>query len=133
MHEYCDFYGIKHDKKKGRFFKSVHKKENGEYTSNFDRNFVYKIGDIAAADYLDKSTEEDCGHGIHIAYLQWALDYGRNWDDLAILEVDADLDSVILPDGCTGKVRCAEVKVLREVPLDECGLYGKIIKSRLMK
>ena len=130
IEEYCSFYGIEHDKKKGKFFKCVHKKENGSYVSNNDSSFAYVIGEKVAADYLDKDTSEDCGHGIHIAYLQWVIDYGRNWNDLAILEVEADLDSIVLPEGCPGKVRCAEVKVLREVPLEECGLYGKILAKR---
>ena len=130
IEEYCSFYGIEHDKKKGKFFKCVRKKENGSYVSDNDRSFVYVIGEKAKADYLNKDVREDCGHGIHIAYLQWVLDYGRNWNDLAILEVEADLDSIVLPEGCPGKVRCAEVKVLREVPLEECGLYGKILAKR---
>ena len=130
IEEYCSFYGIEHDKKKGKFFKCVHKKENGSYVSDNDSSFAYVIGEKVAADYLDKDTSEDYGHGIHIAYLQWVIDYGRNWNDLAILEVEADLDSIVLPEGCPGKVRCAEVKVLREVPLEECGLYGKILTKR---
>ena len=130
IEEYCSFYGIEHDKKKGKFFKCVHKKENGSYVSDNDSSFAYVIGEKVAADYLDKDTSEDCGHGIHIAYLQWVIDYGRNWNDLAVLEVEADLDSIVLPEGCPGKVRCAEVKVLREVPLEECGLHGKILAKR---
>ena len=130
IEEYCSFYGVEHDKKKGKFFKCVHKEENGSYVSDNDRSFVYVIGEKAKADYLNKDVREDCGHGIHIAYLQWVLDYGRDWNDLAILEVEVDLDSIVLPEGCPGKVRCAEVKVLREVPLEECGLYGKILTKR---
>ena len=130
IEEYCNFYGIEHDKKKGKFFKCVRRLENGIYVSDNDSSFAYVIGEKATADYLDKDVSEDCGHGIHIAYLQWALDYGRNWDNLAILEVEADLSTIILPDGCPGKVRCAEVRVLREVPLEECGLYGKILAKR---
>ena len=132
IEEYCSFYGIKHDKKKGKFFKCVHKK-NGRYFSDQDNEFEYVIGEKAKADRLDKDSREDCGHGIHIAYLQWVLNYGRNWEDLAIIEVEADMDLIILPIGCSGKVRCAEVTVLREVPLNECGLYGKIIAKRLRK
>ena len=61
------------------------------------------------------------------------LDYGKDWNNLAILEVEADLEKIIVPDDCTGKVRCLEVKVLREVPLEECGIYGKMIANRLNK
>ncbi len=130
IEEYCSFYGIKHTKKKGKFFKAVHKREN-KYFSDNDNMFEYPIGGKAKADYLDTDTAEDCGHGIHIAYKEWCVDYGRNWKDLAIIEVEADLDGIILPNGCPGKVRCAEVKVVREVPLEECGLLGKLIAERL--
>ena len=129
IEEYCSFYGIKHDKKTGRFFKAVHKKD-GVYFSDQDSDFVYVIGKTVAADYLDPDPTDDCSHGIHIAYLAWALDFGCKWDDLAILEVGAELDGIVLPCGCPGKVRCAEVMVLREVPLEECGVYGKILAKR---
>ncbi len=127
--EYCDFYGIEHNKKSGKFFKCVHKKD-GSYFSDHDSDFTYEIGAKVTADYLDKDTNEDCGHGIHISHLAWVLDYGKEWSDLAILEVEANLKGIILPEGCPGKVRCAEVTVLREVPLEECGLYGKILAQR---
>ena len=129
IEEYCSFYGIKHNKKIGKFFKCVHK-QDGNYFSDKDSNFVYKFGEKAVADYLDSDTKEDCGHGIHISHLAWALDYGKDWEDLAILEVEAKLDGIVLPDGCPGKIRCAEVTVLREVPLEECGVYGKILAKR---
>ena len=128
--EYCAFYGIERTKKKGKFFKAVHK-ENGEYVSDKCTAFKYVIGKKIKADRLDTDTSEDCGHGIHIAHKSWCLDYGKGWKDLAILEVEANLDSIVLPDGCPGKVRCLEVKVLREVPLEECGLYGKMIAKKL--
>ena len=128
--EYCAFYGIEHNKKTGKFYKCVHKMSDGVFCSDQDSGFVYEIGKKVVADYLDKDPTEDCGHGIHIAHLAWVLSYGGDWDDLAILEVEADLDSIILPDGCPGKVRCAEVTVLREVPLEECGIYGKILAQR---
>lgn len=129
IEEYCSFYNIKHDKKKGRFFKCVHKRD-GKYFSDQNVCFEYVIGKKSKADYLDDDITEDCGHGIHIAYLEWALDYGRNWEDVAILEAEAELDSIILPADCPGKVRCLDVDVIREVPLEECGLYGKIIARR---
>ena len=130
--EYCSFYGIKHDKNSGKFFKCVHKKD-GRYFSDNTSSFEYVIGGKAVADYLTTNVREDCGHGIHFAHLAWCLDYGRDWKDLAILEVEAELDGIILPDGCPGKVRAAEVTVIREVPLEECGVYGKIIAKRLEK
>ena len=130
IEEYCSFYGIKHDKKKGKFFKAVRKTDDGKYISDRDNDFEYKIGYKAKADSLDTDVIEDCGHGIHIAHLGWCIDYGRDWRNLAILEVEADLDKIIVPKGCPGKIRCLEVDVIREVPLEECGVYGKILAKR---
>ena len=127
--DYCDFYGLKHNKKSGRFFKCVHK-DGDKYYSDYDGGFEYHIGENAIPNGFDDDTEEDCGRGIHVSYLAWALNYGRDWNDLAILEVEADLDGIVLPDGAPGKVRCKKVKVLREVPLEECGAYGKILANR---
>ena len=133
IEEYCAFYGIEHNKRKGKFFKAVRKTDD-KYFSDRDSSFEYVIGNKVVADGLDTDVTEDCGQGIHIAHKAWCLDYGRSWDDLAILEVEADLSSIILPNGCPGKVRCKEVKVLREVPLEECGVYGKILaKDRKAK
>ena len=128
VHEYMDFYGLPHTKKYGTFYKAVHKAD-GKYISDYDCNFEYEVGKTAKSEYLDTDVSKLCGKGIHVAYLQRALDFGKNWDDLAILEVKAKLDNVIVPLNA-GKVRVDEVKVIREVPLEECGLYGKILAKR---
>ena len=127
--EYCDFYGLDHDKKTGKFYKCVHK-IGGRYFSDHTNSFEYVIGKRAVPDSFDRDTSEGCGHGIHVAYLAWALDFGRDWSDLAIIEVEAKLKDIILPESAVGKVRCKEVTVLREVPLEECGLFGKILAKR---
>lgn len=128
VHEYVDFYGLSHTKKYGTFYKAVHK-TNGKYVSEYDCRFKYDVGKTAKSKHLDTNVNEPCGEGIHMAYLQWVLDFGEDWDDLAILEVKAKLDNVIVPLNA-GKLRVDEVKVIREVPLEECGLYGKILANR---
>ena len=128
VHEYMDFYGLPHTKKYGTFYKAVHKAD-GKYISDYDCNFEYEVGKTAKSEYLDTDVSKLCGKGIHVAYLQRALDFGKNWDDLAILEVKAKLDNVIVPLNA-GKVRVDEVKVIREVLLEECGLYGKMLANR---
>ena len=130
IHEYTDFYGLTHTKKYGTFYKSVHKID-GKYVSDYNRNYEYIIGQKTKSE-LDTDPSKDCGEGIHLAYMQWALDFGRQWDDLAILEVKAKLDDVIVPPN-SGKVRVGEVTVVREVPLEECGLFGKILARRIKK
>lgn len=133
IHDFMSFYGIKHDKKKAIFYKAVRKSDDGTYHSGHNPEFIYVIGKKIAEPDIDTDVNEECGVGIHIAHMNWALDFGDDWDDLAILEVETDIADIICPVNSTGKVRTFAVKVLREVPLEECGLYGKILAKRRAK
>ena len=127
--EYVDFYGIENSNGKAKLFKAV-RKHDGVYHSDWDADFVYTIGESVAADGFCTDPNEDCGRGIHMAYLDWCLAYGNCWTDLAILEVEADMSTVVVPKCGSGKVRAPSCKVIREVPLEECGLYGKALAKR---
>ena len=129
IEEFMNFYGIKHTKTKATFYKAVNKYEDGSYHSNWDSDFIYEIGK-KKKENCDANVDEDCSSGIHISHLNWALDYSRNWNNLAILEVETKISDIVLPKNTDGKVRTSEVKVIREVPLEECGLYGKILAKR---
>jgi hypothetical protein len=128
IEDFMNFYGIKHDKKQAVFFKSVHRVE-GKYISDRDSSFEYPIGETVK-EICDQDVTEDCGTGIHIAHIGWCLDFGKNWTDIAIIELEVDIDKIVLPDDTSGKVRTSEAKVIREVPLEECGVYGKILAKR---
>ena len=131
--EYLEFHGIEDTGNTVKLYIAVHKRE-GRYFSDSDRSFEYVVGGEAVADRLDKDPDEDCGHGIHIAHKAWAVDYGRSWSDLAIIEVEAIKADIIVPLFGSGKVRVDKVKVLREVPLEECGILGKMLaKQRAAK
>ena len=128
IREFMDFYGIKHNKKKAVFYKAVHKKDN-RYFSDYDHSFLYNIGRKIEVK-CDINTDFGCSFGIHISHLNWALNYGKAWHDLAILEVETDIEKIVLPKNSNGKVRTSKITVLREVPLEECGLYGKILAKK---
>ena len=127
--EYLDHYGIPQSDGTVKLYKAVHKR-NDRYVSDKMYNFEYAIGEVAIADSLTADPNADCGHGIHISYKEWALDYGKSWRDLAILEVEADISGIVVPLNGSGKVRADKVLVLREVPLEECGLLGKTIAKK---
>jgi hypothetical protein len=126
---YIEHHDIESADGKCKMYKVV-RKEDGKYFSDWDRGFEYQIGETAVANGLDTDPEEDCGRGIHLAHKAWALDYGRNWTNLAILELEVEVDGVIVPTYGSGKVRAAKAKVLREVPMEECGLFGKMIAKK---
>ena len=126
--EFLDFYGIRHTKTKAIMYKAVRKTNNG-YVSDYDNSFCYEIGKIKK-ETCNNNVFDVCSNGIHIAHLNWALSFGRDWKDLAILEVESKISDIVLPVESDGKVRTCQIKVLRELPLEECGLYGKITARR---
>ena len=113
-----------------KLYKAVHKRDT-EYVSDWDESFFYEIGEMAVANGFTVEPEEDCGEGIHMATASWACAYAQSWDDIALLEVEADAAEIVVPLYETGKVRAPKAKVLREVPLEEAGLLGKMIAKRL--
>ncbi len=127
--DYVNFYGIENSNGKAKLFKAVRKRD-GVYLSDWDADFVYTIGKSVVADSFCTDPNEDCGHGVHMAYLDWCLAYGGSWSNLAILEVEADMSKIVVPKYGSGKVRAPSCKVIREVPLEECGLYGKVLAKR---
>ena len=124
--EYLEFYEIENDGETAKLYKAVHKID-GIYRSDYTSGCTYAPCETTEADALDKDPDETCGHGIHMAHLDWCLDYGRDWSDLAIIEVEAEIKGIIVPRSGNGKVRAARCKMIREVPLEEYGVYGKIL------
>jgi hypothetical protein len=112
-----------------RLYKAVHKRD-GKYVADWDNDFIYTIGAVAEADGFTTDPAEDCGQGIHMATLGWSATYGRGWDDIALLELEADADEIVVPLYKTGKVRAPKALVIREVPLEEAGIMGKILAKR---
>ena len=113
-----------------KLYKAVHKRD-AEYVSDWDRDFFYEIGEMAVANGFTVEPEEECGQGIHMATASWACAYAQSWKDIALLELEADAAEIVVPLYEPGKVRAPKAKVLREVPLEEAGLLGKIIAKRL--
>lgn len=112
-----------------RLYKAVHKRD-GKYVADWDNDFIYTIGAVAEANGFTTDPAEDCGQGIHMATLGWSVGYGRAWSDLALLELEADADEIVVPLYETGKVRAPKALVIREVPLEEAGIMGKILAKR---
>ena len=115
-----------------RLYKAVHKRD-GKYVADWDNDFIYTIGAVAEANGFTADPAEDCGQGIHMATLGWSAGYGRGWGDIALLELEADADEIVVPLYETGKVRAPKALVIREVPLEEAGIMGKILAKRREK
>jgi hypothetical protein len=124
---YFKKYNIQYDPEKETaiFYKAVHKgaSPSGKpyYFSEYDHSFKYKIGEriVMPEDEFNKNRQMTCASGIHIAFLNWALEFSSNWKDRAILELEVPIDSIIIPFRTDGKVRTSEASVIREVPEEE--------------
>jgi hypothetical protein len=132
IYEFMDFYGVKHTKTKATFYKAVRKTLDGHLISDYDSDFEYKIGEFKT-EKCDKDTAIECSWGIHISHLDWALRFGCAWNNLAIIECEVKISDIVMPENTDGKVRTSKIKVIREVPLEECGVYGKILARRNSK
>lgn len=131
--DFMEYHNINYDNDAAIFYKAVHKKittNNVKYFSNFDSNFTYEVGKNKRVDFCDQNSKRECAAGINISTKYFALMFGADWNDLAILEVKAKIEDIILPDYSNGKVRVPEVEVIREVPLEECGLLGEMFLRR---
>ena len=121
--------GITITEGKIRLYKAVHKRD-GKYVADWDNDFIYTIGVVAEANGFTTDPAEARGQGIHMATLGWSATYGRDWGDIALLELEADADEIVVPLYETGKVRAPKALVIREVPLEEAGIMGKILAKR---
>ena len=129
IEEFMDSYDIKHNNTTATFYKAVHKQDD-KYVSNYDTDFKYEIGKLITEPNCSTDIYNKCGSGIHISHLNWALDFGRNWKNLAILELEVKIKDIVMPINSDGKVRTSKAKVIREVPLLECGIYGKVLAKK---
>ena len=114
---YTSLYPIKTEGEKAIMYKAVNKVD-GKYLSNYNSNFEYKIGEVQC-EKCDPNQNEECSFGIHISHRMWAINFGRSWDNMALLEVEVDINSIIIPKKCDGKVRANQIKVIREIPKEE--------------
>lgn len=99
------------------YYKAVHKKKDGRYISGWDGRTVYRVGEWIEAD-TDTNPDSVAVKGIHIASLDFAVNYGNCWNDVAILEVEANIHDIVVPDA-KDQVRARKIRVLREVPRQE--------------
>ena len=54
-----------------------------------------------------------------MAHKNWAVLFGKNWEDMALLECETDAKDVIVSAECDGKVRTSKARIIREVPRSE--------------
>jgi len=115
---YKKLYPVEEKNKKLIFYKAVHKYADGTYHSDYNKDFIYKIGEVMNEN-CDTSTDESCTNGIHISHKFWAITFGRAWEDMALLECEVNPKDIVVAKDCDGKVRTSKLKIIREVPKEE--------------
>lgn len=129
VYNFLHFYKIKHNETTATFYKAVRKTSDGVYYSDRCPEFIYTIGKYKE-EVCDTNIYELCASGIHISSLDWALWYSADWENCAILEVETNIEDIVIPLYSEGKVRTSKVKVIREVPPEEWGFFGKLLNYR---
>ena len=98
-------------------YKAVRKRD-GKYISDYKDSFEYIIGE-EKTEKVDTNVNIECSFGIHLSHKDWAIMFGSDWNDLAILELKVSISDIIVPTKCDGKVRTSKATVVREVPQSE--------------
>ena len=131
---YINYFGIKEKSKdKIILYKAVRKDDHGVLTSYWDSEFKYEIGKTAHQADIDTDTGEACGVGLHVSTADFALRNYADKEGLAIIECEVPKDKIVVYRFSDGKIRTSELRVLREVPLEELGAYGKIVAKKRKK
>jgi hypothetical protein len=114
---FASTYPVETKKGKVILYKAVHKNKK-VYFSEHNNSFIYKIGETIS-EKCDSKEMGSCASGIHIAHKMWAVLFGKDWKDMALLECEVNIKDIVVSSDCDGKVRARKVKVLREVPKKE--------------
>jgi hypothetical protein len=114
--------GFDESKMNARYYKAVVKNGN-EYFSIWDNKTKYRIGEICETE-IDTDPDKVCVKGLHIASLDFAMDFGKHNKNAVILEVEVNIHDIVVPDA-KDQIRTSRFKVLREVPPEELGEWGR--------
>ena len=87
---------------------------NRNLTSLFDKNFVYKIGEIAEVKNPDKS-HTSCASGLHFSNLTYWDDNVQKYKDKTYLVAEINVEDIITIQ--QGKIRCKKAKILDKVDI----------------
>ena len=87
---------------------------NRNLTSLFDKNFVYKIGEIAEVKNPDKS-HASCASGLHFSNLTYWDDNVQKYKDKTYLVAEINVEDIITIQ--QGKIRCKKAKILDKVDI----------------
>jgi len=100
--------GVKPKNNKIVLYKSVWRTDDESvFKSNYDRNFLYKIGETVVAKYVDEDIFKSCTRGLHFTSLEFINRHKGN----IILECEVEVNDIITI--LNSQVRARKCRVLR--------------------
>jgi hypothetical protein len=114
---YKTLYPVEVKGTKATMYKAVKKYDDGTYHSSYNPSFTYEIGKTST-EVVD-TRDASCSGGLHVSHKRWAIDFGCDWDDMALLECEVNTKDITVSSDTNGKVRTCKLKVIREVPKEE--------------
>ena len=111
--EFARRYPVEVKGKKAILYKAVHKIGN-KYFSDYNKSFEYQVGKTYT-EVNDPKSAGSCAQGLHIATKDWAIAFGKSWNDFALLKCEMLIKDIVVCADCDGKVRTGKLKILEEV------------------
>ena len=100
--------GVKPENNKIVLYKSVWSTyDESVFKSNYDRNFLYKIGETVVAEDVDEDIFKSCTNGLHFTSLEFVNCYRGD----TILECEVEVPDIVTVQA--SKVRARKCRVLR--------------------
>ena len=87
---------------------------NKDLTSLYDKNFTYKIGEVAEVENPDE-TNASCASGLHFSNLTYWDCHVDNYFNRVYLVAEIDVNDIITIQ--QGKIRCRKAKILNAVSI----------------
>lgn len=87
---------------------------NKDLTSFYDKNFTYKIGEVAEVENPDE-TNASCASGLHFSNLTYWDCHVDNYFNRVYLVAEIDVNDIITIQ--QGKIRCRKAKILNAVSI----------------
>lgn len=87
---------------------------NKDLTSLYDKNFTYKIGEVAEVENPDE-TNASCASGLHFSNLTYWDCHVDNYFNRVYLVAEIDVNDIITIQ--QGKIRCRKAKILNAVDI----------------
>ena len=90
--------------------------DTNTFTSDYDRNFLYKIGETVVAENVDEDIFKSCTNGLHFTSLEFVNSYGGD----TILECEVKVPDIVTVQDSKVRVRKCRVIGIYKEEVENC-------------